>query len=99
MKEVYLLKSHYTGYYKIGVSKNTNKRIKQLLTGSSEDINILYVYKTDIPFKLENALHNFFSNYKIKREWYNLPIEYEFDFTLLCKKFEENIKLITKKNE
>ncbi len=98
MREVYLLKSDYTGYYKIGVSKDTAKRVKQLQTGSSENIAILHKFKTDIPFKLENALHNFFSIYKVNREWYNLPIECEFDFIDFCVKTERNLKLVLEKN-
>jgi len=99
LKEVYLLKSHYTGYYKIGVSKNTVKRVKQLETGSSENIEILYIYKSDIPFKLETALHNNFSIYKINREWYNLSIEDDIDFIKICEKTEKNLKILLENNE
>lgn len=99
MKEVYLLKSDYSGYYKIGVSKNTSKRIKQLQTGSSENIQIVHVYKSDIPFKLETALHNRFSMYKINREWYNLPIEDHFDFIEICQKTEKNLKIVLENSE
>ena len=99
MREVYLLKSDYTGYYKIGVSKDTTKRLKQLLTGSSENISILHRFKTDIPFKVETALHNFLQAYKVNREWYDLPIEYEFDFIEFCNKTERNIKLVLEKKE
>lgn len=98
MKEVYLLKSSYTGYYKIGVSKNTAKRIKQLQTGTAEDIDIISVYKTDIPFKLETALHNFYSMYKVNREWYNLPLEVELEYLEFCKKTETNLLLVAKKD-
>lgn len=99
MKEVYLLKSDYTGYYKIGVSKNTPKRVKQLQTGSSENIKIIHIFKTDIPFKVETALHNLYSIYKINREWYDLPIEDHFDFLQLCEKTEKNLKLVLENNE
>ena len=98
MKEVYLLKSDYTGYYKIGVSKNTAKRVKQLQTGSSENIEIMFTFKTDIPFKVETALHNFFSIHKVNREWYNLPLEDHLDFMSLCEKTERNLKLVLENN-
>lgn len=98
MKEVYLLKSSYTGYYKIGVSKNTAKRIKQLQTGTSEEIDVVHIYKSDIPFKLETALHNFYSMYKVNREWYNLPLEVELEYLDFCKKTEANLLLVGKKD-
>lgn len=94
MKQVYLLKSDYTGFYKIGVSKNPAKRVKQLQTGSAEDIAIIHIFPTDIPHKVETALHNYFNMYKINREWYDLPIEIHFDFIETCRKVEANIKLI-----
>ena len=94
MKQVYLLKSDYTGHYKIGVSKNTSKRVLQLQTGSSENISILFTYMTEMPYKLETALHNFYSPYQVNREWYNLSLEDEFEFLKLCEKIEQNLKLV-----
>ena len=99
MKQVYLLKSSYTGYYKIGVSKNPAKRVKQLQTGTSENIEIIHSFTSEYPYKLECALHNHFTMYKVNREWYNLPIESHFDFIEICNRFEKNIILIMKNNE
>jgi predicted GIY-YIG superfamily endonuclease len=94
LKQVYLLKSDYTGYYKIGVSKNTSKRVKQLETGSSEDISIIFTFTSEMPYKLENALHNFYNQYKVNREWYNLSLENELEFSELCERTERNLKLV-----
>lgn len=98
MKQVYLLKSDYTGYYKIGVSKNPAKRVKQLQTGSSENISIVFSYNTEIPYKLETTLHNYFNMYNVNREWYNLGLEHEMAFPMLCEKFERNLKLVFENN-
>jgi hypothetical protein len=98
LKEVYLLKSDTSGYYKIGVSNNSKKRVKQLETGSSENIDIVHIFNSDLPFKLEKALHNFFISYKINREWYDLPIDIHFDFIEICEKIEKNLKLIIENN-
>ena len=92
------MKSDYTGYYKIGVSKNTQRRVKQLQTGSSENIEIIYLFKSEYPFKLEMALHNHFNMYKINREWYNLPLEDHLNFMALCEKIEGNLKLVFENN-
>ena len=94
MKQVYLLKSDYTGFYKIGVSKNPAKRVKQLQTGSAENISIIHVFETEIPYKVETTLHNYYSMHKVNREWYDLPIEAHFDFLENCAKIEKNLKLI-----
>jgi len=94
LKQVYLLKSDYTGYYKIGVSKNTPKRVKQLQTGSSENISVVFTFTSEMPYKLETALHNFYSPYKVNREWYNLSLENELEFLELCEKTEQNLKLV-----
>lgn len=98
MKQVYLLKSDYTGYYKIGVSKDTVKRVKQLLTGSSENISIIFTFNTEIPYKVETVLHNLFELQKINREWYNLSLEDEISFPALCEKTEKNLKIILEDN-
>lgn len=98
MKQVYLLKSDYTGYYKIGVSKNPVKRINQLQTGSSENISLVYSYTSEIPYRLENALHNYYKMYNVNREWYNLSLENELEFPALCETTERNIKLILLNN-
>lgn len=98
MKQVYLFKSDYTGYYKIGVSKNPAKRIKQLQTGSSEDIKLIYSFFSENPYKLEMALHNYYSMFKVNREWYNLSLENEWEFPKLCETTEANLKLVFANN-
>jgi predicted GIY-YIG superfamily endonuclease len=95
VKQVYLLRSDNTGHYKIGVSKNSKKRIKQLQTGSSENISLICEFESEIPYKVETALHNFYHVHLINREWYNLSIENELEFIDLCKKIERNLKLIS----
>jgi hypothetical protein len=94
LKQVYLLKSDYTGFYKIGVSKHPAKRVKQLETGSSENIAIIHSFSTEIPHKVETALHNMYASYKVNREWYDLPIEADIDFLKTCDKLEKNLKLV-----
>lgn len=94
MKQVYLLKSDYTGHYKIGVSKNAAKRVKQLQTGSSENIEVIFTFMSEMPYKLETALHNHYSMFKVNREWYNLSLENELEFLKLCEQIDRNLKLV-----
>ena len=76
------------------MSKNAAKRVKQLQTGSAEDISIVFTYTSEIPYQLETALHNFYSMYKVNREWYNLSLENELEFLQLCERTEQNLKLV-----
>lgn len=94
LKQVYLLKSDYTGHYKIGVSKNAAKRVKQLQTGSSENIKLIFTYMSEIPYKLETALHNYYSMFKVNREWYCLSLENELEFLNLCEEIDRNLRLV-----
>ena len=57
-KSVYLIMATESGRYKIGVSKNPTKRIKQLQTGSNEELRLVESFETKFPHKIEKALHN-----------------------------------------
>jgi len=47
MKRVYLIQSLENSYYKIGVSKDPKKRIKQLQTGNSSELKLVESYPSD----------------------------------------------------
>lgn len=98
MKFVYLLKTE-SGTYKIGVSKNPSNRVKQLNTGNSEKINLIYVYETDIAYVLEKSLKNHFSAHRLNGEWFNLSIDDELNFKHTCNLINERLKhLIEEEN-
>lgn len=96
MKYVYFIRAQESGLYKIGVSKNPKKRIKQLQTGNGEDLIIIESFKSEYPHKLEIALHNTFSPNKKRGEWFSLGIEEEIKFLPECLKIEQNIKYLIK---
>jgi predicted GIY-YIG superfamily endonuclease len=60
------------GVYKIGRSKDPERRKKQLQTGNSNDYIIRRLYKTDNSVKLETLLHNYLVHSRINREWFNI---------------------------
>ena len=95
-KEVYLIYSSVLNLYKIGVSSNSNKRIKQLQTGCPFPIEIRSTYKTELYNKIEKSLHNKFKNKKtnenleaISGEWFELEAKDVIDFRKICKEMEE----------
>lgn len=58
---------------KIGVSKNVEKRKKQLQTGCPEIITIEYQRERADAYKLEKKLHRDLCEYRTQGEWYILP--------------------------
>lgn len=93
---IYLL-SNDNMQYKIGITKNINKRIKQLQTGNAEKINLIKFYKSEKYYKnIEYALHNTFFHKNIQNEWFNLDINDVNSFENTCKKIEEDLIFMEK---
>lgn len=104
-QDLYLIRLGQTNLYKIGVSKNSKKRIKQLQTGCPYPLTISSVYKTFQPYKIESILHSGMSAKKhsptfnedfdmLKGEWFTLTIEDVLGFIDNCIVIEKNIKLL-----
>ena len=73
--------------YKIGStrSKDVNKRLKQLQTGSSSELYIKESFETEYPFKLEKMLHNHFKEKNLIGEWFELSKADTKEFNTICK--------------
>ena len=71
-KYVYLLKIPEKSIYKIGVSKDVEKRIKQLQTGNYEQITLVHKFKSNYPYKIESILHGMYKFKRIEGEWYDM---------------------------
>ena len=96
MNKIYLIKSLNEGIYKIGVSKNPNKRLKEVQTGNPAPVEIIQLYESEIAYKIETALHNRYSHYNTHGEWFELSIMEEVSFIETCTKIEESIKSLKK---
>jgi len=101
MNEIYLLYVPDLNAYKVGVSKNTKTRIKQLQTGCPYLIEVKSIFKSEFAYKLEKALHNEFSSYKIdvneiylKGEWFSLNQDQINNFINKCNIYEENFSFL-----
>lgn len=69
IKKIYV--ADYNGFFKIGVSKNVQKRIKQLSCGCPT-INV--IYQSDYllnSFEIEVMLHNLYKDKNIGGEWFS----------------------------
>lgn len=93
---VYLIRSSENSYYKIGTTKNIQRRIKELQTGNADKIYLIDHYESDNAFKIEKALHNFFCYTNKFNEWFTLGIEDEIKFKELCLKIDSNLKYLEK---
>lgn len=94
-KYVYILKTS-DNIYKIGVTKDVDKRIKQLQTGSTEKITLVDKFLSEYPFKLESYFHYKYKDNKVNGEWFYLSEENLNDFQKDCSSFEHNYKCLTK---
>jgi hypothetical protein len=92
---IYLLQNLSDGAIKIGFTRGrSERRMKQLSTGSSGELQLVRTTFTDYGTALEAYLHNVFYYKKVRGEWYNLT---EDDINIVMKlaaKFEENVKVL-----
>lgn len=93
---VYLIRCSENSYYKIGTTKNIEKRIKELQTGNADKIYLIDKYESNNAFKIEKALHNFFGFNKKLNEWFDFGIEEEIKFKELCLQIDNNLKYLEK---
>ncbi len=61
------------GHYKIGVSVNPYRRLKQLSTGAAIPPRLVHVIATDDMYRLEGTWHTVYKHCRVRGEWYNLP--------------------------
>ena len=70
---VYLI-SDNQGYYKIGMSKDPEQRLKQL-TISCQELNIIHKIKTNDMKRLEREMQRKYKGKRVKGEWFELDKE------------------------
>ena len=100
-KKIYLIYAEKIDAYKIGISKNPAKRIKNLQTGCPYELSLLNVFKSNFPHQLEKAIHKKYLSYKknidqdeISGEWFNLPFNCVVNFLEECESIENNFRIL-----
>lgn len=98
MGYIYLMESirDYDTIYKIGYSKNPNKRIKNIQTGNDGLVKIIEVFETKHGKKLETFLHNLYSHKRKNMEWFDLNIDDINLFQINCSKIENSLDIFSK---
>jgi hypothetical protein len=98
VRYVYLIQSLEDGYYKIGVSKHPNKRIKELNTGNASKLKLVDTYQSKFAEKIERTLQRRYTHLRKEGEWFDMSISNEVSFCQECQKIEETINFL-KKND
>ena len=105
--KIYLIHCKVINLYKIGISINPRKRLKQLQTGTPYELSILYLHESECAYKIEKILHNKFASKKVAEnfrfdferligEWFELSTKDVLSFEDNCKKIEETIEILKK---
>lgn len=69
---VYLIKLSENGVYKLGVSKDVEKRIEQIQTENTKQIKIIKTFLSQYPYKIENVLYRRYKSKLIQNECFHL---------------------------
>lgn len=90
MKYVYVLRAG-TDHYKIGVSKNVEKRVADLQTSNPELIEIVTTKLIEDSYSIENSLHSYLEIHKVadRTEWFKLTPEQVIDIAILIHRFPD----------
>jgi T5orf172 domain. len=82
MQKLYLIECER--FMKIGVAYDVQKRLAELSTGNPFELRVLAVYGFENAQVIEAALHQRFSNGRIRGEWFSLSEEDVKIFHVLC---------------
>jgi len=69
---IYIIKSKDDNIYKIGVSSNPSRRLKDIEAILPFDIETILVKKVNQAYDLEFIIHNYLKEHHLKGEWFKL---------------------------
>jgi len=89
-KEGYVYLINAGDVFKIGVSIDVESRLSYMQTGCPLPMRLVSKYKAQniCKLKIEKALHDYFSEYRLSGEWFDTDIS-ETEFQLLCSLFDK----------
>jgi hypothetical protein len=86
---VYLIHDPGTDTYKIGISTDPVRRVRQLTTAHSQGLRLLHQYPTRYAAKIERSLHQFHTDTRKLGEWFDLSPTSVREFLMRCRSFED----------
>ena len=69
---IYVININGTNIYKIGVSQNHKRRIKDIRHSMPFNIDVLLIKKSLFAYELEQLTHEEYKEYHIKNEWFKI---------------------------
>lgn len=103
LKEIYLIYARQFDVCKVGISKSSKSRLKNIQTGCPVEVEVRSVFVSKYPHKVERILHRNFKKYKIEEitgigkltgEWFALPLSEILNFLESCRKIESMIDML-----
>jgi hypothetical protein len=70
--DIYIFKMDKLGLYKIGVSQNINRRIKDINSANPYSVNLYYSLSVNNAYDLEYLIHNKYEGSALQNEWFEL---------------------------
>ena len=73
---VYVAQESESGRYKIGISKDPERRIKELNIGNPEQLKLIHYFKSNgNKYESETLTHKMYEAHKLRSEWFDTAID------------------------
>ena len=90
---VYLIKCQQYRFYKIGMSKNPYKRMQSLQVATPYELTVMSrVFSFNCPM-LEESLHDYYSAYWMRGEWFDFPDEVVSEFEEVATSLDQKLEV------
>lgn len=73
---IYVIRFGKTDLFKIGVSQNPKRRLKDLNAISPEPIGVLGIYKFKNVYEMEECVHDNFEEFRHRKEWFKFDLDF-----------------------
>ena len=92
---VYFILNKELNHVKIGYSNDIHRRVKQLQTSSSTELELHFFLNGD--YRIEKLFHKYFKKYHVRNEWYNFENNIE-QFIYYIQHIQISLEDCNKKN-
>ena len=86
---IYVIQCDHTRQMKIGMTKDVLKRLSVLQTATPARLQIVYAWKVNEAYTIEQKLHQCFANQRLTGEWFLLSLEDEADLIAFMSEYEK----------
>ena len=85
--------------YKIGITKRrSSDRLKEIQTGNSNYLEVIFTYETKWSSKIERIIHSNYKNNRINGEWFSLTEDDLINIKRLMIKLDSDLTLLESNN-